>query len=347
MFDDDINQPVETLTQTALGAEYLEHFGVKGMRWGVRTSVASTPKSPKMSKTRDTQGHLLTKDDAKWNKKVTNVRKGMSAYNKTADTMNSVVIPKINNDPKYKGVDFTNPKNAKLQTKYHAEYKAAFEKEFNKNLRAVYGDSPSGKYKVRLSSDSESGLWTVDYNELQHSDGDFRFSVVVTRNTLGQILSFEVKDDKLLQSDISENDLKHFGIKGMRWGVRKDDTTSSTGPTEVNVITRSGTSKLQTTGGANLGPSDDAKIAAIAKQKLKTSGAGSLTNQEMQVLVNRMNLEKQISQISTSQKQKNQRRVTGFLSKTGGKALNKAVDVALNIAFQLAVKKIFGDSLKK
>jgi len=158
--------------------------------------------------------------------------------------------------------------------------------------------------------------------------------------------------DDILVEDLWETErgaefLEHFGTKGMRWGVRKDDTTSSTGPTEVNVITRSGTSKLQTTGGANLGPSDDAKIAAIAKQKLKTSGAGSLTNQEMQVLVNRMNLEKQISQISTSQKQKNQRRVTGFLSKTGGKALNKAVDVALNIAFQLAVKKIFGDSLKK
>ena len=52
---------VEDLYQTALGKQFLEHFGVKGMRWGVRNSVGSAPSKPKMSKVSDDRGNLLTK----------------------------------------------------------------------------------------------------------------------------------------------------------------------------------------------------------------------------------------------------------------------------------------------
>ena len=75
-------------------------------------------------------------------------------------------------------------------------------------------------------------------------------------------------------SDFTDT-LAHFGVKGMKWGRRKADT----GP----------------------GPdaSSDAKKAFEAKQKLgKKGNPEKLSNQELQVLVNRMNLERQLSTLT-------------------------------------------------
>lgn len=89
--------------------------------------------------------------------------------------------------------------------------------------------------------------------------------------------------------------LEHFGIKGMKWGVRK-----KAGSGEVQVIT---TSKgLKTTGGEGHGASNDAMTAAIAKQKARKSGIQSLDSKEMQALVNRMNLEQQYSKLNAKEK---------------------------------------------
>lgn len=318
--------------------DFLEHFGVKGMRWGVRNSLGSTNSSPKLSKVTDSRGNRLTKDDAKWNKKVANVRKGMSAYNKTADKMNAVVIPKINNDPKYKDVDFTNPKNSKIQEKYHAEYKAAFEKEFNKNLKAVYGNSPSGKYKVRLSGDNEPGLWTVDYNEIKHSSDNFSFAIKVKTNQLGHIVSFDVEDDELIQASIDHNFLSHFGIKGMRWGVRRENPSGGL-PTPVTVSTKPNSSKIQTKGGANHPASDEAKRSASIHQKLKKSGVNSLSNKEMQELVTRLNLEQQLSKLTTPQKSQFQRNVEQTLNQTMSKAMSQIANQAMTRLMDQAMKK--------
>ena len=67
-------------------------------------------------------------------------------------------------------------------------------------------------------------------------------------------------------------DLYHFGIKGMRWGIRRNQHKMD-------------------------GASDDAKAAAEAKTKVKKSGVKALSNQELQALVKRMNLEQQFSQL--------------------------------------------------
>ena len=343
-----MEENIDNLHQTSLGEEFLEHFGVKGMRWGVRNSDSSSSSSPKMSKVRDTHGNLLTKDDAKWNKTVTNVRKGMSAYNKTADTMNAVTIPKINNDPRYKNVNFNDPKNAKIKEKYHAEYKASFEKEFNKNLKAVYGNSPSGKYKVRLSSESEPGLWTVDYNEIRHADTDFSFSVLVKENSLGHIISFEVKDNALMQSGFTEDSLKHFGVKGMRWGVRRESTTPSTKapekpktPTPVVVSQQKGTSKLKTSGGTRQPASDEAVRAAALSQKLRKSGVNSLTNREMQDLVTRLNLEQQMARLTPPDtKTRLKRNATQILTKAGTQALQQAANQGAQFLMKQALENL-------
>jgi 2'-5' RNA ligase len=95
---------------------------------------------------------------------------------------------------------------------------------------------------------------------------------------------------------LAMSDLSHHGVKGMRWGVRRKNVGS---PDEVVVTTntsRMGKAKIKTQGGKGQPPASDAVKVAAIKQKAKKSGVNSLSNEEMQAVVNRMNLEGQLSQ---------------------------------------------------
>lgn len=72
----------------------------------------------------------------------------------------------------------------------------------------------------------------------------------------------------------SEDFLAHHGIKGMKWGVRKAENGS---------------------GSSGLPASVDSKTAAASREKINVGGTKALSNQELQGLINRMNLEKQYS----------------------------------------------------
>lgn len=90
-----------------------------------------------------------------------------------------------------------------------------------------------------------------------------------------------------------EEFLKHYGIKGMRWGRRRDQPT---GPVAVEVKANPG-SRVKTSGGKRQNASDDAIRAATYKQKAKKSTVDSLSNKELQDLINRMNMEQQYTRL--------------------------------------------------
>lgn len=85
--------------------------------------------------------------------------------------------------------------------------------------------------------------------------------------------------------------LEHYGVPGMKWGRRKSrgGSHASTVPTDVTIKSRPG--KIETSGGKNQMPHDDAKKAAGYRQKAKSSGVHALSNVELKSLVERMNLE--------------------------------------------------------
>ena len=98
-----------------------------------------------------------------------------------------------------------------------------------------------------------------------------------------------------------EETLSHFGVKGMHWGVRKNSGNKPSGVT-VREVPGQG---VKTSGGHNLGPSHDAVRAAQAQQIAKASGTHALSNQELQLLVTRMNLERQYSTLTTQSRNVN------------------------------------------
>jgi 2'-5' RNA ligase len=94
--------------------------------------------------------------------------------------------------------------------------------------------------------------------------------------------------------------IAHFGVKGMRWGVRKDqqavsrDILIKTGHTRVR-----GKTRVRTKGGSHHDVAGDALEFHVTRQKMKRSGTDALSNVELQKLATRMNLEQQVHALSS------------------------------------------------
>lgn len=178
--------------------ELVIHYGVRGMKWGVRKDRSGE----KLSKVTNSRGERITKADAKWERSAANRKKGFAAYNKAADAMNKTHIPQINNKPEYKGKDLNG--DTPLSRRYFKEMETAFVAEFNQNLRAAFGDSPSGEYKVVAYDASIPPKWTIDYTELKHED--YRVDVDMVLDALGHISSISIDDSTL---EHAEEELLH------------------------------------------------------------------------------------------------------------------------------------------
>lgn len=108
------------------------------------------------------------------------------------------------------------------------------------------------------------------------------------------------------------SDLEHFGIKGMHWGVRRQraDDGRVRGPSKS---TRSHVSP-------------DAARAQKSHVIVKAKGVEALSNQDLQHLVNRMNLEQQFSRLTAEPSTASK---AGTRLKTGQKAIKEVIGVAL------------------
>jgi hypothetical protein len=91
-----------------------------------------------------------------------------------------------------------------------------------------------------------------------------------------------------------ERTIFHWGVKGMRWGVRKDRS-----PVEVTTSSKPG-GRVKAKGGQNQPASEDAVKAAQAHRIARKSTTDALSNKELQALVNRMNLEQQYNQLNSN-----------------------------------------------
>jgi 2'-5' RNA ligase len=154
-------------------------------------------------------------------------------------------------------------------------------------------------------------------------------------------LEYNYNDDlaEVAMSEVAERGrdfLEHYGVKGMKWGQRRERGAAAvTTVTRTNRGVRANKTKVKAKGGHAQPATPDAIKAAVQKQKLKKSGPAALSNKELQELATRINLEKQVQQLTATKGKKVVARTLGNtgqqqLQRVSNEAGGKAVDAALS-----------------
>lgn len=103
--------------------------------------------------------------------------------------------------------------------------------------------------------------------------------------------------------------LEHFGVKGMRWGVRRSDAElAKSSPKEK--------------------PSEDSVKAKTQKARIKTSGVSALSNSELQAVITRTRLEQDYAKLSPES------------VSAGAKFVSSASNIAANAAKQVVSQQV-------
>lgn len=125
-------------------------------------------------------------------------------------------------------------------------------------------------------------------------------------------------------TEVVDNILKHYGVRGMKWGVRRKATV---GPQEI--VVRDSRKKLKTSGGRGFPATKDAVRVSQIGQKGKKSGLKALTNEELQAYSQRLNLEANVKRLNYANSNPAKKFTLSILGQTGKNQVgNLANDVA-------------------
>ena len=279
--------------------EALAHYGVKGMKWGVRKDEYSS-----MTRSQKKQTKSDYKKDVKWEKTFSSSKLRLAMYNEIADQLNAN-IGRIN--AKYEGKDVSDWSKGN-GLKYVNEYRDVAAKAAEASRKRLIPDSPSGKYTTRVEYDPIKELFPRIYlveKDVKHADaseepsiGELEIVFVWKDNRIVKVKPMDANDLEHVLSvagvpfDSPIAELIHYGVKGMKWGVRrpvgKDSRVIRTG---VAPGTKKTPAKKS---------SAPAKKAVPAKKPASstTSKPKPLTDEQLRQRVQRMQLEVQYAQLS-------------------------------------------------
>lgn len=143
---------------------------------------------------------------------------------------------------------------------------------------------------------------------------------------LAQSDTTEGGENDMIQND-TEDFLTHYGVKGMKWGQRK-----------AARVEKKAKEKYERS-------SEDARQAEAARTKMKTSSVDSLSNKELQSLVQRMNLEQQLSGLQEKAQTKSVGRK--FAEEIVREQVKNTVSGAIRDSVGAAGKKVLADAINK
>lgn len=143
--------------------------------------------------------------------------------------------------------------------------------------------------------------------------------------------------------------LAHFGVRGMKWGRRKDKGNSALASVEeTGVKIKTAPGKIEVTGGRGRLPHDDAVQAAAYRQIVKASSTHALSNKELQSLVTRINLEQNYARaVAPTTGVGPKAKAASWVSSKLGKVGNMFIDTAANIKVTEMVNQAMGTEQKK
>ena len=116
--------------------KHLKHYGVKGMKWGVRKDASRA--------------------DKRWGKRAYSAQTYKQVWNASAGRINQE-LPAFNK--KHAGLNLNDPKDHK---KYADDYKKLADKILNEELERIAGrKSPSGEYSVQAWMNLDTGWMAI------------------------------------------------------------------------------------------------------------------------------------------------------------------------------------------
>lgn len=268
--------------------EPLIHFGVSGMKWGVRRRGSATD-GPK--------NFIERGREKSWTKKAMSIDTYVKVHNKVSDELNATHISRINNKPEYKNKNFNDPKNAKLYAKYNKEFTDISVSLSNKFYKEVAGISPYSGNRVKVVYDQPNNqtFFELVKDSTAHSESNDKLVIVAKLDSNGYIVSFEIKTDS--------DTLTHWGIPGMKWGIRRRQSNET--------ITGKPHSSDHTT--------------AVS---LKKKHISEMSNDELKKLTTRMQLEKQYKDLSKTDISAGQKFVTEIIGNVGKQIATKYISDA-------------------
>ena len=269
-------------------SDSLAHYGVKGMKWGVRKDRRGNVKARSvLKKTKkdplDIENQVSRRDAIdKFNEKNAPRGYGLHYANKPDALRKTMLkarpkivkeIRQINKSEKYKKADLR--RASKLRDEYYKDISDAVTKQLNA-ASDLKGANKTREYKLHFKYDvtkdiypsvsirsNESGSGRAEARKkarqtrrLSHSDDAEvdEINLKVTWSSTGLIEDLSLPDTNavehgsvLIGSMLESDSLAHYGVKGMKWGVRKDRKKSGGGRGSGN--TKKADNKGKTSGG--------------------------------------------------------------------------------------------------
>lgn len=267
----------------------LKHYGVKGMHWGKR-------KAPQTSTQKQT-----AKADKKFESVDARYKKTFELANAARTSFKSSGDLKRIND-KY-SAQLTNSfsQNRKVKKAYEAETQQAFIGHIKKAADKLDPNaSGTRKYTIAIPP-KRPDYWIVTTTTIKHADEVVEFQI--TRDKNGLITDI-TPVTPLQQSALNwmgqgtldaENFLAHYGVKGMKWGKKKNPASS------------------------------DAAAKASTRTAAKKLGVHTVSNAELQTAIRRMQLEQDFKRLSTNERSVAARWVSSTLQDIGRQQVNAQV----------------------
>lgn len=191
------------------------------------------------------------------------------------------------------------------------------------HLTLGYPEAPAKRTSERIYwvQFDRIAVWTGDYEGIEFVlDNDYAMEVAMS-DTAAAGRQF----------------LAHYGVKGMRWGVRKGESTTEVGARATQSLIR-GKAKIKTTGGERKPPAADAIKAAEHKQILKKSGVAALSNKDLAELGTRLQLETNVKRLTSETEGAGKKFIKRELQNQGQNLAREAVKTGVKEATKQAGK---------
>lgn len=290
------------------------HVGVKGMKWGVRKSDSAKGRgairrgATKASVSLDAGAKIIQEGEKRLiflphqNRQKAAVR---------TQTRMLAAAASVNQQKQFNGKDIKN--NPQLKRSYfnklQEEAKTIYAEELNISRTEAWGEFLG----IDTSSATRQMRITAAVDKISHADEDSETLLVMNFVTddLGHVVDIEVPDEYLKHEMFVDNEytLVHYGVKGMKWGVRNNpDGTTTVDQTRVRKSLRS-TDKAVTVsqrkagtyvkakGGERNRATTDAIKTQAARQVAKRSTTDALTNKQLKDTIERMRLEQEFAKL--------------------------------------------------